>query len=163
MRSILKPIGRVTLAMMVLTGCSPTQATTPATEPAGTTVAATSAAAATGVSANADAPTEAAPEGTSLHDCVGGWEGWWNAIPVDGNDEGLPQRTVTVLTDTGTIIDAFDRDSESGGSPEDLDIDYQVQEDPDWPSGSAVVIDVDTDQVIETITIAEHETVCDAS
>jgi hypothetical protein len=153
MRSILKTLGGVTLAMMVLTGCSSTQATTAATEPTDTTSAAVSAA----------APTGAAPEESSSHDCVGGWEGWWNAIPVDGNDEHLPRRTVTVLTDTGTIIDAFDRDSQAGGSPEDLGIDYQVQEDPDWPSGSAVVIDVDTDQVIETITIPEHETVYDAS
>jgi hypothetical protein len=163
MRSILKTLGGVTLAMGALTGCSSTHASTPATEPTDTTSAAASAAARPGASATVNAPTGAAPQESSSRDCVGGWEGWWNAIPVDGNDGGLPQRTVTVLTDTGTIIDAFDRDSQAGGSPEDLGIDYQVQDDPDWPAGSAVVIDVDTDRVIETITIPEHESVCDAS
>jgi hypothetical protein len=163
MRSTLKTLGGATLAMMVLTGCGPTQATTPATESTDTTSAAASAAVPTSASATADAPTEAAPGEGSLQDCVRGWEGWWNSTPADGNDEHLPQRTVTVLTDTGDIIDAFDRDSQSGDSPEELGIDYQVQEDPEWPAGSAVVIDVDTDQVIETITIPENETVCDAS
>jgi hypothetical protein len=163
MRSILKTLGGATLAMVVLTGCSTTQATTPATELTATATPAASVVVPTTAPAAVGTPSEATPEKTSSRDCVAGWEGWWNAIPVDGNDEGLPQQTVTVLTDTGAIIDAFDRDSQSGGSPEELGIDYQVQPDPDWPADSAVIIDVDTDQVIETITIPENETVCDGS
>lgn len=163
MRSISKTLGGATLAMMVLTGCSTTPATTPANDPTDTAAAASSIQTPAGASASVDAPSQAAPEESSSRDCAAGWEGWWNAIPVDGKDEGLPQRTVTVLTDTGAIIDAFDRDSQSGGSPDELGIDYQVQPDPDWPADSAVIIDVDTEQVIETITIPENETVCDGS
>jgi hypothetical protein len=40
---------------------------------------------------------------------IGGHEGWWNSTPVSGSIEGLPQKTVTVNTRTGKIIDAFNR------------------------------------------------------
>ena len=38
---------------------------------------------------------------------VGGYDGWWNATPASGDMTGLPAETVTVDTNTGEIIDAF--------------------------------------------------------
>ena len=54
----------------------------------------------------------------ATQDCVAGFESKWNSTPADGDAKGLPKQTVTVLTDSGRIIDAHDREQDKAGKPE---------------------------------------------
>ncbi|NJC23744.1 hypothetical protein BJ994_002820 [Arthrobacter pigmenti] len=92
--------------------------------------------------------------------CIGGWEGWWNSTPVDGNDEHLPQQTVTILTDTGRVIDTFDRSGNLAGDAETTGVDYQPEGDETWPANSAVVVDAETGETIKIIPIEPGTNVC---
>ncbi|MCC3265232.1 hypothetical protein MUG94_10250 [Arthrobacter gengyunqii] len=83
-----------------------------------------------------------------------GYEGWWNATPVSGDATGLPDETVAVRTDTGDIVDASTRDA--SGKAEAVnpdDVDYTVVADPAWPRQSVVIIDTETNEVIESFPI----------
>lgn len=85
---------------------------------------------------------------------IGGYEGWWNATPVSGDTTGLPDETVTVLTDTGEIVDASSRNAT--GQAESVhpdDVDYAVVADPAWPKHSVVIIETETNEVIESFPI----------
>jgi hypothetical protein len=77
-----------------------------------------------------------------------GYEGWWNATPVNGNTTGLPQETVAVNTDTGTVVDGYNR------ATQNTHISYTVKLDPDWPKDSIVIIDTGTNNVIDSFPIA---------
>ncbi|GAB3536232.1 hypothetical protein GCM10027403_16300 [Arthrobacter tecti] len=92
--------------------------------------------------------------------CIGGWEGWWNSTPVDGNDEHLPQQTVTLLTDTGRVIDTFDRSMNLAGDAETTGVDYQPEVDQAWPANSVVVVDAKTGEMIKIIPIEPGTNVC---
>ncbi|MBT8162684.1 MULTISPECIES: hypothetical protein [Arthrobacter] len=78
---------------------------------------------------------------------TGGYEGWWNATPADGNTAGLPVETVQVNTDTNEVIDGYNRTTKS------TNIAYAVVPDPAWPRHSVVVIDTSTNKVIASFKI----------
>lgn len=81
---------------------------------------------------------------------VGGYDGWWNATPASGDVRGLPLETVTVDTNTGEIIDAFNRaKNDTGQTTLVSDVDFDVVPDPAWPRNTIVVIDTATGDVIE--------------
>lgn len=81
---------------------------------------------------------------------VGGYEGWWNATPYSGDVTGLPLETVTVDTNSGKIIDAFNRAKNDAGQTTSVsDVDFDVVPDPTWPRDTTVVIDTATGDVIE--------------
>lgn len=81
---------------------------------------------------------------------VGGYEGWWNATPLNGSAEGLPQETVAVNTATGKIVDAFNRSMNDAGLVTLVsDVDFEVVPDPAWPRNSVVIIETATGKVIE--------------
>ena len=96
----------------------------------------------------------AKPEPSPLEESAMGYEGWWNATPVSGDATGLPDETVAVRTDTGDIVDASTRDA--SGKAEAVnpdDVDYTVVADPAWPRQSVVIIDTETNEVIESFPI----------
>ena len=96
------------------------------------------------------AGTTAAAAPASSDSPVGGYEGWWNATPADGNTAGLPQETVAVNTRTNTVVDAFSRKINDAGRPTLIsDVPYTVVPDPSWPADSVVIIDTATNKVIE--------------
>ncbi len=96
--------------------------------------------------AAASAPTDAP--------VTGGYEGWWNATPVSGDASGLPDETVAVRTDTGTIVDASARDGNGQAAAVDpAAVEYTVVPDPAWPKQSVVIIDTATGQVIESFPV----------
>ncbi|MCC9174817.1 hypothetical protein [Arthrobacter sp. zg-Y179] len=93
--------------------------------------------------------------------CMGGFEGWWNSAPVSGNTTGLPEEIVTVDTNTGKTIDAFNRSRNDAGKPTAVsDVSYQPVPDETWPKDSAVVIDTSTGKVIETIPVDPGTQLC---
>lgn len=163
MKAILRTLGGSILAVVVLSGCGAVQAS-PATERFDKAITTVTAPESDGTTAMDDPLPSLSPDGVSpAESCTGGWKGWWNAIPVNGSDEGLPTQTVTVLSGTGEMIGSLDRNNQSARSPKDLGIDFQVQPDPAWPADSLVVLDVDTGKVIERLTLTEREDICDAS
>ncbi|MDM7989125.1 hypothetical protein [Arthrobacter sp. zg-Y877] len=93
--------------------------------------------------------------------CVGGYEGWWNFTAVSGDNADLPEETVTVDTNTGKTIDAFNRSLNDAGKATDVsDVGYQPVPDESWPADSVVVIDTATGKVIETIAVEPGTQVC---
>lgn len=79
-----------------------------------------------------------------------GYDGWWNATSVSGDVAGLPFETITVDTNSGKIIDAFNRAKNEAGQPTSIsDISFHVVRDPAWPRDAIVVIDTATGNVIE--------------
>lgn len=81
---------------------------------------------------------------------MGGYEGWWNATPANGDTAGLPQETVAVSTRTRTVVDAFSRRINDAERPtRTTDVPYTVVPDPAWPADSVVIIDTATNKVIE--------------
>ncbi|PQZ94614.1 hypothetical protein CQ018_04465 [Arthrobacter sp. MYb227] len=115
-------------------------------------------------SANVDAVPPVEPEKHDqpvTKDCVAGFEGLWNSTPVDGNTHGLPQQTVTVLTDSGKIIEAHDRKLDKAGKPEDLGITYTVKQDKSWPKKSVLVIDTSNDKILETFPVPTDMPICE--
>jgi hypothetical protein len=96
----------------------------------------------------AGTPTGSAP--ASLESPVGGYEGWWNATPANGDTAGLPQQTVAISTRTLTVVDAFSRRINDAGRPTRItDVAFTVVPDPAWPADSVVIIDTATNKVIE--------------
>ena len=92
--------------------------------------------------------------GSSQETVVGGYEGWWNSMPLSGDTTSLPDETVAVHTDTGQIVDVFNRAiSERGEVAEPSDVPYTVTVDPEWPAQSIVIIDTSTDEVIESFPV----------
>ena len=66
-----------------------------------------------------------------LESPVGGYEGWWNATPANGETAGLPQETVAISTRTHTVVDAFSRRINDAGRPTlTRDVPYTVVPDP---------------------------------
>ena len=114
-----------------------------------------------GAAAAAPASDPAAHTGDQSQDCIGGYEGPWNSTRVDGTDEGWPREIVTVLTDSGRIIDAFNRDKDATGTPEELGITYEVKMDKTWPANSVVIMDTSNGKVIDTFPIQPGEVICD--
>ncbi|WP_159619820.1 hypothetical protein [Arthrobacter zhaoguopingii] len=85
---------------------------------------------------------------------VGGYEGWWNSTPVSGDTSGLPKETVAVRTDTGEVVDASTRDENGRAAAVDPDdVEYSVVVNPAWPQQSVVIIDTETDEVIESFRV----------
>jgi hypothetical protein len=96
----------------------------------------------------ATAPAKEDPAGAGS--TIGGYEGWWNSTPVWGDAKGLPRETVTVDTNTGEIIDAFNRTLNDAGRPTRVsDVSYKVSRDAAWPRDSIVIVDTSTGKVIE--------------
>ncbi|GAA3680714.1 hypothetical protein GCM10023081_18560 [Arthrobacter ginkgonis] len=106
-------------------------------------------------------PTASQPVGN----CTGGFEGPWNSTPVDGDVAGLPQETVTVVSETGQIFDAMRRDPDGTAQAvpfDELDdIDYQVKVDPSWPKNHAVAIDTATGEVLGMFEIPADAPLCE--
>ncbi|MCQ1986999.1 hypothetical protein [Arthrobacter sp. zg-Y844] len=93
--------------------------------------------------------------------CVGGYDGWWNSTPVSGDTTGLPEETVTVDTNTGKTVDAFNRSRNDAGKTTDVsDVGYQPVPDESWPADSVVVIDTTTGKVLETIAVDPGTQLC---
>lgn len=118
----------------------------------------------TGCSAQANASAEAAKGITSTpgKKCTGGFEAIWNSTPVDGDVSGLPQETVTVVSETGRIFDAMRRGSDGTGEAVALEsLDYKVNVDPSWPKNHAVMIDTATGKVLETFKIPAEAPLCE--
>lgn len=85
---------------------------------------------------------------------IGGYEGWWNSTPVSGDASGLPDETVAVRTDTGTIVDASTRDAPGRAAAVPLgEVEYTVVPDPRWPTHSVVIINAETGEVIESFPV----------
>lgn len=96
----------------------------------------------------ATAPAQEAPATTASN--IGGYEGWWNSTPASGDASGLPRETVTVDTNTGKVIDAFNRTLNEAGQPTRLsDVSYKVTPDAAWPRDTIVIVDTSTGKVIE--------------
>lgn len=117
-----------------------------------------------GCSAQANASAEAAGGITSASDenCTGGFESIWNSTPVDGDVSGMPQETVTVVSETGRVFDAMRRGSDGTAeavAPESVD--YKVNVDPSWPKNHAVMIDTATDKVLDIIEIPADSPLCE--
>lgn len=83
---------------------------------------------------------------------IAGYEGWWTSIPADGNTANLPQETVAFNTRTGTVVDAFNRTTNSTLI---ADVKFQVVPDPTWPANSVVIIDTASGRVIEDFVVNE--------
>jgi hypothetical protein len=93
--------------------------------------------------------------------CTGGFEGWWNSTPADGNVEGLPLAGVTVHSETGRIVDAFHRvDDGSAESVPVEEVDYDVVVDPSWPKNNLVEIETATGKVLAMNEIPEQAPGC---
>lgn len=61
---------------------------------------------------------------------IGGYEGWWNSSFLDGTPAGPPE-IVAVNTNTGTVVDYFNRAKHEAGqqlTPDDTD--YTAVPDP---------------------------------
>lgn len=97
----------------------------------------------------------------ATQDCIAGFESKWNSTPEDGDSNGLPRQTVTVLTDSGRIIDAHDREQDKAGKPEELGITYKVKQDKSWPKKSVVIIDTSNDKVLDTFPLPTDMPVCE--
>jgi hypothetical protein len=121
--------------------------------------------------AGCSAPAEAAGElgeptaSQPVGNCTGGFEGPWNSTPVEGDAAGLPQETVTVVSETGQIFDAMRRDPDGTAQAVprgELDgIDYQVKVDPSWPKSHAVAIDTATGEVLGMFEIPADAPLCE--
>lgn len=137
MKKTLSTVGTVLLAIGLLTGCGSTKV---------------------------DAAPQLEPEEydqSVTKDCIGGFESIWNSTPVDGNTEGLPQQTVTVLTDSGKIIEAHDRKLDKAGKPEELGITYTVKPDKSWPEKSVLIIDTSNDKILESFPLPTDMPLCE--
>lgn len=112
-----------------------------------------------GCSGNAQAAKDAA----AIADmCTGGFMGWWNSTPTDGNIEGLPLAGVSVHSETGRIVDAFHRVED--GSAESVpveEIEYDVAIDPSWPKNNLVEIETATGKVLAMNEIPEQAPGCE--
>lgn len=85
---------------------------------------------------------------------IGGYEGWWNATPVEGSSAGLPQETVAVNTQSGEIVDAFSRSKNDAGQPTLVsDVNFRVAPDASWPKDSVVIIDTSSGKVIDNFPV----------
>lgn len=61
---------------------------------------------------------------TPHENCTGGFESIWNSTPVDGNVSGMPQEVVTVVSETGRVIEAMRRTADGTAElvpPESVD------------------------------------------
>lgn len=97
----------------------------------------------------AASPESGGAAAARVNGSVGGYEGWWNATPASGDTSGLPQEAVAVNTETGKVVDAFNRSINDAGRPTQLtDVNYNVTADPAWPANSVVIIDTATNRVI---------------
>lgn len=137
MKKTLSTFGTLLLAAGILTGCG---------------------------SANVNATPQMEPEKYDpavTGDCIAGFESIWNSTPEDGNTEGLPQQTVTVLTDSGKIIDAHDRKLDKAGKPEELGISYTVKQDKSWPKKSVLIIDTSNDKILKTFPVPTDMPLCE--
>lgn len=114
-----------------------------------------------GVATIAPANDVAGKTGSSSQDCIAGFESKWNSTPVEGPVEGLPREVVTALTDSGRIIDAYSRDKDSAGTPEELGITYDVKMDAAWPKNSIVIIDTANDKVLDLFPLQPGDVICD--
>lgn len=86
---------------------------------------------------------------------IGGYMGWWNSTPLHGSPLGPPD-VVAVNTNTGTIVDYFNRaKADAGQQTFAADATYQVAPDPTWPASSVVIIDTATDKVIDSFPVDE--------
>lgn len=97
----------------------------------------------------------------ATQDCVAGFESKWNSTPEDGDAKDFPKQTVTVLTDSGRIIDAHDREQGKAGEPEELGITYKVKQDKSWPARSVVIIDTSNDKVLDTFPLPTDMPICE--
>lgn len=92
-------------------------------------------------------PTGNPTDGNVDMTTIGGYEGWWNATPVDGDATGLPNETVQISTRTNKVIDGYNRTTKS------TNISYTVHADPAWPKNSIVIIDTATNKVIDSFPV----------
>lgn len=137
MKKILTSAGFLLLAASVLSGCSQ-------------------------MNVVAFSPGEPEYQDESLtQDCLAGFESIWTSSHADGTDHGHPQETVTVLTDSGKIIDAHNQEQNKAGTPEELGITYEVKQDASWPKASVVIIDTSNDKVIKTFALPTDMPLCD--
>ncbi|GAA2853510.1 hypothetical protein [Paenarthrobacter ilicis] len=84
---------------------------------------------------------------------IGGYEGWWNSSFLDGTPAGPPE-IVAVNTNTGTVVDYFNRAKHEAGqqlTPDDTD--YTAVPDPSWPTSSVVIIDTATGKMIDSFPV----------
>lgn len=84
---------------------------------------------------------------------IGGYEGWWNSTPLNGDTRGLPQETVTVNTRTGKIVDAFNR---AKNSTSISDVNFTPVPDQSWPANSVIIIDTATGKIVEDFPVDER-------
>lgn len=106
---------------------------------------------------------EKAPEATEkFESCFGGFEGWWNSTPADGDITGLPLEGVSVHSETGRKIDAFKRGTDgSAYSVPVEEIDFDVKVDPSWPKDNLVTIEMATGKVLDIEKIPEQAAGCE--
>ena len=106
---------------------------------------------------------EKAPEAAEkFESCFGGFDGWWNSTPADGDITGLPLEGVSVHSETGRKIDAFKRGTDgSAYSVPVEDIDFDVNVDPTWPKNNLVTIETATGKVLDIEKIPEQAAGCE--
>ncbi|NWL31473.1 hypothetical protein DM791_00940 [Paenarthrobacter nitroguajacolicus] len=86
---------------------------------------------------------------------IAGYLGWWNSTPLFGSRMGPPD-VVGVNTNTGTIVEYFNRaKAEAGQQTFPSDATYNVVPDSTWPTSSVVIIDTATDEVIDSFPVDE--------
>ncbi|KUM35166.1 hypothetical protein [Arthrobacter sp. EpRS71] len=86
---------------------------------------------------------------------IAGYEGWWNSTHLDGTPAGPPE-IVAVNTNTGTVVDYFNRAKYDAGQQLTADdSDYAVVADPAWPVSSVVIIDTATGKMIDSFPVDE--------
>lgn len=92
---------------------------------------------------------------------VGGYEGWWNGTPAGDTGGVLPfdqwpqenrdhPRTATYNTRTGTLVETFDLIAQ------DPIENYVPVPDPTWPANSIVILDADTNELLEHFPVHEN-------
>lgn len=110
-------------------------------------------------SAEADEAPVAAPRSDM---CTAGFMGWWNSTPTDGNIEGLPLAGITVHSETGRIVEAFERKDDGMAESVPVEgIDYDVVVDPSWPKNNLVEIETATGKVLAMNEIPEQAPNCE--
>lgn len=110
-----------------------------------------------GIQVNADnRPYDGAQLQAAMADVgIAGYEGWWNSTHIDGTPAGPPE-IVAVNTNTGTIVDYFNRSKAAAGQQlSAADATYDVVPDPTWPASSVVIIDTATGKTIDTFPVDE--------
>ena len=92
---------------------------------------------------------------------VGGYEGWWNGTPASETGGILPfdewpqenrdhPRTATYNTRTGTLVETYDLIAQEPIA------NYVPVPDPTWPANSIVILDADTDEVLDHFPVHEN-------